>query len=169
MKTKQQAILKFIEIFILLFLLMPLYSQQQREIRLVNFQQFEPTLHFSNDTTYVINFWATWCVPCRKELPQFEKIHKEYSGEQVKVILVSLDFPNQIQNNLIPFLINNSITAEVLLLNDPNSNSWIDKVDPTWSGSLPATLFYNQRNRKFFEKELDYDIILNTILEINNP
>lgn len=146
----------------------PIYSQKNRNIPVVNFMQFEPQLHFSNDTTYIVNFWATWCVPCRKELPYFEKIHNEYADQKVKVTLVSLDFSKNIESSLVPFLNKNSITADVLLLDDPNSNAWIDKVDPSWSGSLPATLIYNRMNRKFFEQELDYQSIQNTIIEINN-
>ena len=144
------------------------FSQTTSNIPVINFKQFEPNLHYSNDTIYVINFWATWCVPCRKELPEFEKIHKDYSGQKVKVILTSLDFPKQIENSLLPFLKKNDITADVILLNDPNSNVWIDKVDPSWSGSLPASLIYNSSDRQFYEKELDYESIQNIIQKLNN-
>jgi thiol-disulfide isomerase/thioredoxin len=131
-----------------------------------DFHGFEHFLHFQNDSVYVINFWATWCVPCRKELPEFEKITDQYKNEKVKVLLVSLDFASQINQSLIPFLNNNHITAEVILLNDPNSNAWIDKVDPSWSGSIPATLIYKRNNRQFFEKELDYKSLDQTIHEL---
>ena len=46
-----------------------------REIHVLDFNSFEPHLHLENDTTYIINFWATWCIPCRKEMPAFEQIH----------------------------------------------------------------------------------------------
>lgn len=160
--------------FILLFFLFPsginniLSAQSTTNIPVVNFEQFEPNLHYSNDTTYIINFWATWCVPCRKELPEFEKIHREYSGQKVKVVLTSLDFPKQIESALFSFLNKNNITADVILLNDPNSNVWINKVDPSWSGSLPATLIYNSSGRLFYEKELNYESIKNTIQQLNN-
>ena len=136
-------------------------------IRVMNFNQFEPDLHISNDTTYVINFWATWCPPCRKELPAFEKLNKTYQNKPVKVILVSLDFPNQVKSDLIPFIENNKIKSRVLLLNDPDSNSWIDKVNKSWSGSIPATLVYNKNKRIFNEGSLTYsklDSIVNQIM-----
>lgn len=144
------------------------YAQRVDNIPVVDFRQFEPLLHKSNDTTYVINFWATWCVPCRKELPEFQKLFVNKSGEKVKIILVSLDFPKQLQTGLIPFLEKNGITAPVMLLNDPNSNAWIDKVDPAWSGALPATLIYGRNTRFFFEEELDYNTLIQTINKINN-
>lgn len=137
------------------------------EVPVLNFKQFEPDLHLSNDTTYVINFWATWCTPCRKELPAFEKLNKTYQNKPVKVVLVSLDFPNQINKSLIPFIEKNKLKSKVLLLNDPDANSWIDKVNKSWSGSIPATLVYNKNKRIFNEGSLTYtklDSIVNQIM-----
>jgi thiol-disulfide isomerase/thioredoxin len=151
---------------IILFLSLPAFGQNQPEIAVMQFSELEPYLHFKNDTTYIVNFWATWCVPCRKELPVIENIHNEYLDKPLKVLLVSLDFPSQMENGLKPFLLKNNITARVILLNDPKSNVWIDKVDPTWSGSLPATLIYKNDFRQFLEKELDYDTLKSIILKI---
>jgi thiol-disulfide isomerase/thioredoxin len=130
----------------------------QTGIRTYNFKEFQPFLNRTNDTVYVINFWATWCGPCRKELPDLEKLHLDYSGEKVRVLLVSLDFPDDVNGSLLPFIKQNNITAEVLLLDDPDSNAWIDRVYPSWSGALPATLIYKKNERKFFNKAIDYDI-----------
>jgi len=121
----------------------------------------------NSDTVYIINFWATWCGPCRKELPGLEKIHREYSDRKVKVLLVSLDFPDQINKGLKQFLKSNDITAQVILLNDPDANAWIDKVDPGWSGSLPATLIYKGKSRYFFEKALSYEDINHSIASLS--
>jgi thiol-disulfide isomerase/thioredoxin len=144
-----------------------LLAQETRIIPVMNFDQFEQHIRKQNDTTYVVNFWATWCVPCRKELPEFQKLYENHKGN-VAVLLVSLDFPKQISNVLVPYLENNNITAPVILLNDPNSNAWIDKVDPSWTGSLPATLVYNRQSRLFFEQELNYEKLIETIQKINH-
>ena len=117
-----------------------------------------------DDTTYVINFWATWCSPCVKEIAYFENLHRYYSQEEVKVLLVSLDFPNQVENRVIPFLKERNISAEVKLMTDIDYNSWIDLVDPAWSGAIPATLVYNKDSRIFLEKELN-EAELNEIVE----
>ena len=119
-----------------------------------------------NDTTYVVNFWATWCSPCVKEIGYFEELHREYASTNVKVFLVSLDFPTQIEKRVIPFLKEKDITAEVLLVTDLDYNSWIDRVDTTWSGSLPATLIYNKEQRMFLEKEVSRDELFSYVTQI---
>jgi thiol-disulfide isomerase/thioredoxin len=98
---------------------------------MVNFAGFEPFLGANSDTVYVINFWATWCGPCRREIPDMEKIHKDYSGKKVKVLLVSLDFPNQ-QKGLQQFLSSNHITATVILLNEPDAMRFLCALNKAW-------------------------------------
>jgi len=122
----------------------------------------------SNDTTYVINFWATWCSPCVKEIGYFEELHRKNVYSKVKVILVSLDFPNQIESRVIPFLEEKGITASVLLMTDLNYNEWIDLVDPSWSGSIPATLIFNKSSRMFLEKELTRGELFENVNQIMN-
>ena len=137
--------------------LMSCTSDQTLQVPEMNFSQFEPYLQKSNDTVYVINFWATWCKPCIKELPDFERINKDYRNEKVKVYLVSLDFPDKHDESLIPFLKEHNIKSEVIHLTDTDANTWIDKVSPFWSGAIPATVIYKNTSREFYEKTLTYD------------
>ena len=143
----------------LLVLLVILFNPRisAQEIAVVDFTQLQPLLDKRNDTTYVVNFWATWCLPCIKEMPYFQQIHENFSDRKVKVILVSLDFEKQIKSRLIPFIEKNRLTAEVILLNDPDANSWIDKVNPKWSGALPATVIYNKNFQGFYEQSFTYN------------
>ena len=134
------------------------------DIPVYDYSQLEPMLNKKNDTTYVVNFWATWCKPCVAELPYFETLHKERSGEAFKVILVSLDFKKKIASNLIPFLNKNKIAADVVVLSDPDANSWIDKVSENWSGAIPATIVYNKNQRAFYEQSFESQKELNDII-----
>tara|TARA_R100001369_G_scaffold77006_2_gene106262 strand:+ start:2153 stop:2785 length:633 start_codon:yes stop_codon:yes gene_type:complete len=123
-----------------------------------NFETFqEKILQKSNDTTYVVNFWATWCKPCVKELPYFERINKEYADKKVKVILASLDFPNKVQSQVVPFIKKNKLHSEIVLLDDADANSWIPKVSEAWSGAIPATVIYKNDSRTFYEKSFTYE------------
>ncbi len=126
-------------------------NEEPKFARFDSFQEFEPLLHINNDTTYVVNFWATWCGPCVKELPYFEELHTKYKDRKLKVVLVSLDFKKQIERKFIPFLKKNEIKSDVVLLLDSKEAEWIDKVDESWSGSIPITLVYNAEKRLFIE------------------
>ncbi|WP_242085431.1 TlpA disulfide reductase family protein [Aestuariivivens sediminis] len=133
------------------------------ELEVYNFSEFEKFLTKRDDTIYVINFWATWCAPCVKELPHFEKLNNEYGNKNVKVILVSLDFPHLYESKLKPFIVSHKIKSKVVALDDPNMNSWIPKVDSKWSGSIPATVIYKNNTKKFFEQSFTYDTLENEL------
>ena len=122
-----------------------------------NYKELEPLLSKNDGKTYVINFWATWCAPCVKELPAFEKLRVNYDKKNVEVILVSLDFPNQIVSKLIPFVKKNNLKSQVVLMNDSDQDTWIPKISKKWSGAIPATLIYNSKKRAFYERSFDFD------------
>ena len=114
-----------------------------------------------SDTTYVVNFWATWCGPCVKELPYFEKLNEQYASEKVKVLLVSIDFVKDYEKKLQPFVKRKKLGSEVMLLNETKPNEFIDKINPKWSGSIPATMIVNNKEKynEFFEKEVTYEFL----------
>jgi thiol-disulfide isomerase/thioredoxin len=137
--------------------------QQVNLVKMYTYEELKPLLERKDDKTYIVNFWATWCAPCVKELPYFEKINKEYAIHNVEVILVSLDFPKQIDKKLIPFINKNKLQAKVVLLNDINEDVWIQAIDKSWSGAIPATLIYNKNGRKFYEQSFDYETLENEL------
>ncbi len=137
-----------------------------KKIAIYDFNNFEKRVNQKNDTTYIVNFWATWCIPCVQELPYFEQLQEKYKSEKIKVILVSLDFPKQVEKSLIPFIKKKKLTSEVILLDAKNPNAWINKVDPSWSGALPATLILNKKHRYFFEKSFNFEELENEYLEL---
>lgn len=127
------------------------------DIKLLDFTQFENYLYKEDNKTYVINFWATWCKPCVDELPAFEKLKSEYQDKNVEVLLVSLDFSNHLETKVIPFINTKKIRSEVVILDDPDQNTWIPKVSEDWSGAIPATLIYNSNSRAFYEQSFTYE------------
>lgn len=127
------------------------------DVPALSFEELEPLLTMNNDTTYVVNFWATWCKPCVKEMPYFEKLNSQYAKDKVKVIFVSLDFPEVLESKMALFLEKYNIQSQVVLLDDADANSWIPKISTEWSGAIPATLMYNQRHRKFYEQAFTYE------------
>lgn len=106
-----------------------------------------------NDKIKVINFWATWCAPCIEELPYFEEIGSQYMDE-IEVHLISLDDAKNIDSAVQPFLEENKIKSNVLLLDDPYAAEWIPIIDSHWDGAIPVTLIVSKNKKQFYNKAL---------------
>lgn len=122
-----------------------------------DFNAFKPALHPTNDTLYIINFWATWCRPCVAELPYFDKLETTFADQKIKVILVSLDSKKIAASSLIPFIEKKKLKSEVWLLHQPDFDSWLPQVSPEWSGSIPATVMVKGNKYLFFEQSFEED------------
>lgn len=148
----------------LIFVLVALNTNAQK-FSIYKIDDLLKRIHNSSDTLYVVNFWATWCKPCVAELPDFEKINLEYKNQKVKVLLVSLDFKEDVKNRVKPFLQKNQYTSEVVLLDESNANMFIDLIYKQWTGAIPATLFTKQNStvNEFFEKKLNYDFLVEQV------
>lgn len=118
-----------------------------------SFDQLAPIFESTSDSTYVINFWATWCKPCVEELPYFEKLHDDFAGEKVRIILVSLDFAKDIEKKLVPFVKEHQLRSEVIALLDGQYHNWIDRVDTDWGGAIPVTIVYKGEKRQFYGEQ----------------
>jgi thiol-disulfide isomerase/thioredoxin len=144
-----------LSLYIILGLLSSTFAQS-RHVEVIKFSQFQSFLDKQNDTLYVMNFWATWCKPCVEELPYFDDIDQNFKDSKVKVILVSLDFSDELETRLIPFIRNKEITSKVILLDESNPNTFIDKVSPEWSGAIPATFMFKGKESAFYERSFTY-------------
>ncbi|MCW3102282.1 MAG: TlpA family protein disulfide reductase [Bacteroidetes bacterium] len=132
-----------------------LFSQKLSVIKITD---LEKRIGNASDTTYIVNFWATWCAPCVKELPDFDSISKVYGSEKVKVLLVSMDFKEDLDSKVIPFCKRKQLHSEVFVLDELNGNYFIPRVSDKWTGAIPATLILNNAKnyREFYEKKLNY-------------
>lgn len=122
---------------------------QQKDVASLNYEQLKPLLFQESERVQVVNFWATWCAPCIKELPYFERLNQL---DDVEVLLVSLDFSKHKQKRLLPFIEKHKIRSKVVHLEDADENFWINQISTKWSGALPATLIYNNNRRGFYEQ-----------------
>ncbi len=149
-----KLIVSFLLPVLIFFLPLGAFSQQ---VKLLTVDELYKRVEKGKDTTYVVNFWATWCAPCIKELPHFEKLQKEKKTDKLKVLLVSVDFKNRLEKSVVPFVKKKNMKNEVFLLNEKDEQEYIDKIDKTWSGAIPATLFVKGKKRKFLEQEFTYE------------
>ena len=154
-------------ITVILFLICTLAnSQKADQIKLKDLQTIIST---RSEKIQIINFWATWCAPCVKEVPLFERLNQE--NKAVDVTLVSMDYdldPNP--EKVYRFIARKKLQSKVVILTEKNPNDWIDKIDKNWSGALPATLVLNTKTgkRKFVEKELHEGDLEKLIEEVRN-
>ena len=128
-----------------------------KPLEIYDYEGLKPLLETDTDKIYIVNFWATWCAPCIKELPYFEAVNTAYADKNVEVLLVSLDFPKKYDSHLKPFIETNQLKSKVVALNDMDSNTWIPAISPDWSGAIPATLIFNKEKRQFYERTFTYN------------
>ncbi len=155
------------KLLLILGLVLPigLYAQQQAEI--VKLKQLQDHINRETDNIKIINFWATWCAPCIKEMPLFEKIGAE--RKDVEVTLVSLDLDlNPKPETVYRFVDRKKLQSKVLILDEKDPNVWINQIEKGWSGAIPATIIINGKTgqRKFVEKELHEGDLEKLIAEI---
>lgn len=136
---------------------------KKTSIKVVDFKGLDPYLKTKDDKIHVVNFWATWCAPCVKELPYFQELDNAYADGELQLTLVSLDFPDKIESKLIPFVEKHDIKEKVVLLDAPNENEWIPKIDSSWSGAIPATIIFNRDKRAFYEQSFTKKQLFNEV------
>ena len=131
------------------------HGQPNEEVEVWTFDELESYISRPDPKLKVVNFWATWCAPCIKELPLFESVRADHRN-RVDVLLVSLDFADQKDKKVIPFIANRNIVSKVIILGVEEYNVWIEKIDNTWSGAIPATLMVlPDGEKRFYEKEFE--------------
>lgn len=110
----------------------------------------------NNDSALIVNFWATFCGPCIEEIPYFQTIAKKYETQKAKLLLVSLDFDENYPHKIAAFAKKHGFTAEIIWLDESRPDEFCPKIDSSWSGAMPATLFSNKKKnyRKFIEAQL---------------
>ena len=137
-----------------LCLLAPCVARGQTFTVYDSFSDLEERLNQVEDnTTLVINFWATWCKPCVEELPIFDQLFLKHADSNFQVILVSLDFKSRLEKSFIPFLEKHQLQPELALLADQNGDSWIPKIHPNWEGTLPATVVIRGGSRALYAEQ----------------
>jgi thiol-disulfide isomerase/thioredoxin len=109
-----------------------------------------------HDAVYVINFWATWCEPCREEIPNLLNLSKAYADSNVKIIMVSLDYSNAYPGGIREFIQQHDLHVPVFWLDETSARAIAAAVFPQWKGLIPFTIFLNRA--KGYEHIIEQEI-----------
>jgi thiol-disulfide isomerase/thioredoxin len=120
-------------------------------VKAVDLEGLKAVLKRDASRPLLVNFWATWCDPCREEFPDLVKIDNEYRSKGLDFIAISLDDLVEIKTEVPKFLRSMGAKMPAYLLNVPDPEPAIKLVDPQWSGALPATVLYNGKGEIVFK------------------
>ena len=142
------------KLYSLLFIFLLYLSSTAQEIPKWKIEQLESYIKNADKPT-IVNFWATFCKPCIEEIPYFQNLAKKYKSSGIQLLLVSLDLPEDYKK-IKPFAIKRKITEPIVYLDETNADIFCPRVDESWSGVIPASLFFNPLTsyRVFFEDQL---------------
>jgi thiol-disulfide isomerase/thioredoxin len=129
------------------------FNPDSVNIAVMTYPEFQAKyFDIQGDSTLIVNFWASWCKPCRLEMPYFEQLRQENVGKKVKILLVTIDKAEHVEAKAKPFLILNEISVESITVQDKVSPlKWIPLICPDWAGSIPLTLVMNKDDGTYFE------------------
>src|SRR5215216_856448 len=134
---------KLIHSFFVFLFLFVLNSTKAQEIPKWKLADLKAAIQNADKPT-IFNFWATFCKPCIEEIPYFQQAVKKYEKEGVKLVLVSVDLP-EAYPKIKSFAAKRKYTASIFYLDETNADEFCPAVDPKWSGTIPASLFVNQK------------------------
>ena len=159
---KNTIMRKIISVIILMFVVQGLWAQAIKKIKITDLEQ---TIAESK-TPLIINFWATFCKPCIEEIPYFEKEVKNHAKDSISLLLVSLDLEDYYPKKIQSFAGKLKFTSPIVWLDEYNADYFCPRVDPKWSGAIPATLFINNKTgyRKFLEQQLSEEQLKKEIM-----
>ena len=95
----------------------------------------------------LVDFWATWCVPCRAEMPQLVKLSERLRAKGLDFVTVSGDEPNK-ETAALKFLMENAVSAPFFLKKTPDDDKFYESVDPQWSGEMPGIFIYDRSGKR---------------------
>lgn len=98
----------------------------------------------------LINFWATWCDPCREEFPDLVKIDEDYTAKKLNFLTISLDEVSELKTEVPKFLKEMKASMPTVLLNVSDPEPAIKAVDAAWTGQLPATFLFDKDGKVVF-------------------
>ncbi len=95
----------------------------------------------------LVNFWATWCSPCRAEMPQLAKLESAFRAKGFSLAVISADEPEQ-ETDALQFIQQSRVPQPAYIKRARDDEQFINAIDPKWSGALPALFLFDRSGKK---------------------
>lgn len=122
-------------------------SAAVKDPAVIDAQGFAKLLQENRGRPLVVNFWATWCEPCRSEYPLLNDLAKQYAPQGLRVIGVSLDDEGEMIL-VRRFLARHKPVFRNYRKKHGGEAEFVQAVFPGWNGAIPATFFYARDGRQ---------------------
>ncbi len=141
-------------------------KQTVRSVEPIDEKGLDRLLHNRKEKILFLNVWATWCQPCVEEFPDLVNLSNEYRNAAVDIVAISVDYPDEVESKILPFLTSQNVPFTVYVANVKKDEDFINALNPSWSGAVPATFIFDatgkqrafmfgQKNYKTFKAEID--------------
>ncbi len=113
------------------------------EVTLATAEEIAQRLEAEKGKVVVVNFWATWCPPCVKEMPELVAFYEAHAGEELTFLSYTVDHPSTIGEAVMPFIEDQGLPFPVYVVNEPNPDPLMALLGGEFNGAVPATFVYN--------------------------
>jgi thiol-disulfide isomerase/thioredoxin len=119
------------------------------------------------DSVYVVNFWATWCKPCVQEMPDLWEETEKFKNKKVRFVPISLNFPEEAESKVIPFIEKNFPGKKFYILNQILQSEDISRISSDWGGGIPYTMILYKKKKQTYERKLKKGELEELLKKIN--
>jgi len=124
----------------------------------MNEEQLSAVIQEHRNHIVLVNFWATWCIPCREEFPDLVRLYEERQKDGLVVISVSMD-ASENEEQARAFLEKHHVIFPTYIATTDNLKALLETMDPSWTGAIPATFIFDRQGEKAYHHigQLSYE------------
>lgn len=114
------------------------------EVRAVNTAELDQIMEKTRGKVTVLNFWATWCLPCVQEMPDFVTLYNESDLESFALVSLSIDDVAEVSGAIPEFQRTHKMPFPIYVLNERNDEALLKAVRGKFNGMIPTTFIYDK-------------------------